>query len=98
MDQQNAGAVAVPAKIAQDGCQVSALGGVVIGHSNNLQAVDIDNFVAEDANPSGCDRLQVLTVIAKLFVIAGYKIDSVRCGELLQGFCGAPRVDGRAIV
>src|SRR4029077_19231696 len=78
--------------------QVAFLRGVAIGDAQDLEAVHVDLFVSEHANPGGGDGSKIFAVVAELLVVAGDEIDAVGSGEFIQGLGGASGVDGSAVI
>src|ERR1700722_8371443 len=76
---------------------MSILSSVVVRDTDDLQAIGFNFLVIEHANSSGSDRFQIFAVIAKLFVIARHKINSMWSGQLSKWFACASCVNGRSV-
>ena len=71
--------------------------GIAIRNPNNLQAVDIDPLILEDAHARGSNRIQIFAVVAELLVIPCHEKDTMRRGQPVQRLRSLGGVDGSAV-
>src|ERR1700759_1854027 len=69
-----------------------------IGNPDDLQSIDVNFLVAKDSDTRRGNRLQILAVIAELFVISSdEKCALRRRRELLQGLRRLASINGRTV-
>ena len=90
--EENAGLAAIEAEAVQSGAQANRVGGVAKGDAQNLEAIDDDHLIGEDADSGAGECRGVLRSGAKLVVVAGGEIDAEGWGKLLEGSGKAVRV------
>ena len=78
MGEQDAGAVAIQVGLPEDRPEAQSIDRVTMVHSNDLQAIDFQLLVVEDANARAFCSVEVLLVVGELLVISGNKERSLR--------------------
>ena len=58
--EEDAGAGGIQVGVGQNGTEAFGVGGIVIGDAENLEAVEINGFVMEDADTGFADGVEIL--------------------------------------
>src|SRR2546428_2388703 len=72
MHEQNTGPLGCDGGALQNRPKVPGIDGFAVVHSDDLQPLELDFFVVQDANSGFRDGFQILCAADEFFVIAGY--------------------------
>jgi len=95
--EQDAGARAVEVGVGEDGTETLGIRGIVIGDAEDLETVEINGFVVEDADAGIANGAEIAVGVGEFVVIAGDEVGAEFGGELAPGRDEARRVDVRAV-
>src|SRR5882757_1376490 len=95
--EQDAGARAIEIGVGEDGAEALGVRGIVIRNAKDLETVEIDGFVVEDADAGIADGGEIALRIGKFIVIAGDEVGAEFWGKPAPGGDEARRVDVGAV-
>src|SRR5579872_899877 len=81
MHEEDARTLAGDGRTSQERAKARGIDGFAPVHSEDLQTVEVDFFVIQDANAGAGDRLQILRGIREFLVVAGDKKCTERRGK-----------------
>lgn len=94
---EDAGAGFVDVEFCEDRAEVVIVGGVEIRDADELQAVEIDIFLVEDADAGAGDGGEKFAGIADGFVVSGGEVGTEFGAEIAERERDLVRVDGGAV-
>ncbi len=76
VSQEDAGAVRVEVRLAQNRAEALGLDGIAVVHADELETVHDDLFIIEHANAGIAHCVEIFRAVAKLFMISGDEVGS----------------------